>query len=84
VGETRSRTQLSIPEIDPGVAQAPEEAAFQRGLALGRELAETAVRRVGAWAEEHPGQLLLAGLASGIVLGKLLFPKRRMVIEELD
>jgi hypothetical protein len=67
-----------------GAAPTPDEAAFQRGLELGRELADTAVRRVGAWAEEHPGQLLLAGLAAGIVLGKLLFPGRRPIIEELD
>lgn len=83
MGETQSKTQLPIPEI-AGANRPPEEAAFQRGLTLGRELAETAVRRVGAWAEEHPGQLLLAGLASGILLGKLMLPRRRTVIEELD
>jgi hypothetical protein len=81
VGETQSKTQLPMSEIGAGQ---PDAAAFQRGLELGRELAETAVRRIGAWAEEHPGQLLLAGLATGIVLGKILFPRRRAVIEELD
>ncbi|MGZ6124096.1 MAG: hypothetical protein ACXWLR_03995 [Myxococcales bacterium] len=84
MGETPSKTQLPMSEIAPGPAQTADETAFQRGLELGRDLADTAVRRIGAWAEEHPGQLLLAGLASGIVLGKLLFPKRRRVIEELD
>ena len=84
MGETHSKTQLPMSDTAVGPAQHPDEAALQRGLALGRELAGTAVRRIGAWAEEHPGQLLLAGLASGIVLGKLLFPRRRVVIEELD
>ena len=82
MGETQSKTQLPLQEIAAG--ETPDEAAFQRGLEMGRELAETAVRRIGAWAEEHPGQLLLAGLASGILLGKVLFPRRRAVIEELD
>jgi hypothetical protein len=82
VAETQGRTQPPF----SGVAPEPgaDEAAFQRGLALGREYAGTAVRRIGAWAEEHPGQLLLAGLAAGIVLGKLLVPRRKKVIEELD
>ena len=82
MGETQSKTQLPMQEIAAG--EMPDEAAFQRGLEMGRELAETAVRRIGAWAEEHPGQLLLAGLASGILLGKILFPRRRPVTEELD
>ena len=82
MGETYSKTQLPVAGIDRGPSEG--EAAFQRGLALGREYADTAVRRIGAWAEENPGQLLIAGLAAGILLGKLLFPRRRTVSEELD
>jgi hypothetical protein len=82
VGETWSKTQL--PATGTGPDPGADEAAFRRGLAFGREYAETAVRRIGAWAEENPGQLLIAGLAAGIVLGKLLFLRRRTVIEELD
>jgi hypothetical protein len=80
VAETHSKTQF--PAVPRGTDEG--EAAFGRGLALGQEYAGTALRRIGAWAEEHPGQLLIAGLAAGIVLGKLLFPKRRRIIEELD
>jgi len=82
VGETYSKTQLPMIGNDRG----PDggEAAFQRGLELGREYADAAIRRIGAWAEENPGQLLIAGLAAGMLVGKLLFPRRRRVIEELD
>jgi len=84
VAETRSKTQLPMSEIR---ADATEEAAraFQRGVELGREYAETALRRAAAWAEENPGQLLLVGVAAGFVLGKLLLPRRRGgPAEELD
>jgi hypothetical protein len=82
MGESYSKTQLPPPRMP-----APEqgvEAAFQRGLALGRDYAGIAVRRIGAWAEENPGQILLAGLAAGFILGKLLLPSRRKVIEDPD
>jgi hypothetical protein len=82
MGETYSKTQLPPPQV-PAPDQ-DTEAAFQRGLALGRDYAGIAVRRIGAWAEENPGQVLLAGLAAGFILGKLLLPKRRKVIEDLD
>ena len=82
MGETYSKTQLPAPGIDRGPGEG--EAALQRGLELGLQYADTAMRRIGAWAEENPGQLLIAGLAAGILLGKLLFPRRRTVIEELD
>jgi hypothetical protein len=85
LAETRSKTQLPFSRVEPVFPGDEEQAqAFQRGLALGREYAETAARRIGAWAEEHPGQLLLAGLGAGILLGKLLFPRRRRVIEDLE
>ena len=51
--------------------------AFQQGIELGKQYADVAARRVGAWAEENPGQMLLVGLAAGFIVGKLLFPSRR-------
>jgi hypothetical protein len=83
MAETRGKTQLPMPEITAPHGQWDVE-AFERGLQAGRELAETAVRRVGAWAEEHPGQVVLAGLALGFVLGKLLLGRRRPLSEELE
>jgi hypothetical protein len=82
VAETRSKAQFPMSEISSDPRS--EDAAFQRGLTLGKEYAGTAVRRIGAWAEENPGQILMVGLAAGFVLGKLLFPRRRPVIEDLD
>jgi hypothetical protein len=83
MAETRGKTQLPIPEITtPRIGDDVE--VFERGLRAGRELAETAVRRIGAWAEENPGQVVLAGLALGFVLGKLLLGRRRTLSEELE
>ena len=83
MAETRGKTQLPIPEITaPRTGDDVE--VFERGLRAGRELAETAVRKIGAWAEEHPGQVVLAGVALGFVLGKLLLGRRKTVIEELE
>ena len=79
MGETRSRTQLPMPQITEKAAGAQQ--AFQRGMEVGREYTELAVRRVAAWAEEHPGQMLLVGLAAGFVIGKLLLPKPRRRVE---
>jgi len=79
MAETRSKVQLAM----PGVADPPsaDEAAFQRGIQAGREAAETAMRRIAAWSEEHPGQMVLAGLALGFVLGKLMLRRPRPVSE---
>ena len=55
--------------------------ALRRGLTVGRDFAETMARRIGAWAEENPGQVLLAGLALGFVLGKLLTRRPERIIE---
>ncbi len=60
-----------------------KEAAFGRGVALGRDYADLASRRLAAWAEENPGQLLLAGLAAGFVLGKPLFRRPRLAAHEI-
>jgi len=80
MAEMRGKVQLPMPDVAaPGPS--PDEDVFQRGLIAGREAAETAVRKIGAWAEEHPGQLVLAGLAFGFVLGKILLRRPRVVTE---
>ena len=83
MGETRSKTQLPMSGIAaPPAAPAEETEAFRRGLELGRDYAEKAARKIGAWAEENPGQVLLAGLAVGFVLGKLLFRHPAPIVDE--
>ena len=66
----------------------PESAAdarvFQRGLEAGRNAADLTLRRISAWAEENPGQMMVAALALGFVMGKLFFRRPRRVIEELE
>jgi hypothetical protein len=75
MAEARSTTQLPFGAMDKSVLQAELE-AFQEGVALGRQAAQLAVRKLAAWAEENPGQLVLAGLAVGFVLGRFLFRRR--------
>jgi hypothetical protein len=58
-----------------------EVEAFERGIMLGREAAGRGARKVAAWAEENPGGLLLAGLAAGFVLGKILWRRRPAPVE---
>jgi hypothetical protein len=82
MGETHSKTQLPMEEI-VGSGR-PAQDPFEQGVEGGRRVAELAVRRIGAWAEENPGQLLLAGLAVGFVLGKVLFRGRRTASELVD
>ena len=67
-------SQTQLPQIDVEM--------FQKGVEKGREFAVTARRRVAAWAEENPGQVIFAGLAIGFVLGKLLFRKRAAILDE--
>jgi hypothetical protein len=84
MGEMQGKAQLPMPEITSPQQPAGETAAFEQGLELGRRYAEQTVRRIAAWAEEHPGQVLLAGLMGGFVLGKLLFPRRSLELQDLD
>ncbi len=79
MGQTHSKTQLPMQEIVR--PEARESDPLQEGIELGREYAELAMRRIGAWAEEHPGKVLLAGVAAGFVLGQLLFRRRRTLLE---
>ena len=81
MAEARSTTQL------PGFARSvvdEELEAFKNGVELGRRYADVAMRKVAAWAEEHPGGLLVAGLAAGFVLGKLLIRPKKLRLDELD
>lgn len=82
MAETQGKAQLPMAEISSPPES--EAAAFEHGVELGRRYAEQALRRVAAWAEEHPGQLVLAGLMAGFVVGKVLFPKRRLDLEDLE
>jgi hypothetical protein len=80
MGETGSQTRLPMQGMGGASRAGDSPHAFQ----LGREAAGTAVRKIGAWSEEHPGQMVLAGLALGFVLGKLLAGRPRPVSEELE
>jgi len=84
MGEMGSQTRVPTQGMGEASPAGDGAHAFQRGVQLGREVAGTAVRKIGAWAEEHPGQMVLAGLALGFVLGKLLAGRRRPVSEELE
>ena len=84
MAEARSATQLPL---GGGFAKSivdEELEAFRNGIELGRQYADVAARKVAAWAEEHPGQLLVAGLAAGFILGKILLRPRRPVLDDLD
>ena len=70
-------TQADPGPSGPGPVPEGDAEAFRRGMTRGRELTEVARRKLGAWAEENPGQLVVAGLALGFVLGKLLLPSRQ-------
>lgn len=52
-------------------------------FAQGMQLGQVAARRVAAWAEENPGQMLLVGLGLGFVIGKLLLRKPRTVVQAI-
>jgi hypothetical protein len=82
MGETGSQRQF--PAQGMGGPFPARDGGFRRGVQIGRDLAETAVRKIGAWSEEHPGQMVLVGLALGFVLGKLLAGRPRPVSEELE
>ena len=69
MGEAQSKTQL------------PME-SFEHGVEIGREVSQRAARQIAAWAEKNPGQFLLAGLAAGFFLGKLLLRKPRRMEQD--
>jgi hypothetical protein len=49
---------------------------FNQGMKLGRAWAEQAVSGLQRWAQKNPEQVVLAGLAVGFVLGKVLLKPR--------
>ena len=56
--------------------QLPPHDVFAQGIQLG----QVAARRMAAWAEENPGQMLVVGLGLGFLVGKLLLRKPRRII----
>ena len=85
MAEARSNTQLPL-GVNAGKSIVEEELdAFKDGIEIGRQYADVAVRRIGAWAEEHPGQVVLAGLLAGFLIGKIFMrPKRKIDLTDLD
>lgn len=81
--EAHGSTRLQGGAPQKSVAQAELE-AFQEGIELGKQYAGVAARRVAAWAEENPGQVIAAGVIAGFILGKLLFRRSRRVVVRRD
>lgn len=75
--------QVPMDEIRKPAGPAPD-VAFQQGIELGREWVQTAAVKVAAWAEENPGQMILAGLGLGFVIGKLFLTPRARFDLDLD
>ena len=79
-----SMEQSQETAVQKSVAQTELE-AFQEGIELGKQYASVAARRVAAWAEENPGQVIAVGAVAGFILGKLLFRQpRRIQGRDLD
>ncbi|MFL5311321.1 MAG: hypothetical protein ACJ79H_12795 [Myxococcales bacterium] len=81
MGEVRgNQVQVPAPEIRSSI---PERgvAAFEQGLAAGREWARKASQRTMDWIEGHPGEALLIALGAGFLLGQVLFRRRPAPVE---
>ena len=61
----------------PAVGGGLSQGALAEGLRSGQAWAQTALDAFEVWAAENPGQLILLGVATGFVLGKLLQGPRR-------
>ncbi len=75
MGEVRG-SQVQLPA--DAIRAVPDRgaAAFQQGMAAGREWARKATQRTLDWIEEHPGGSLLMALGAGFLVGQLLFRRR--------
>jgi hypothetical protein len=73
MGEVRGNQAQLPADVLRGGNDQQDVALFARGVAAGREWARKSTQRSLAWIEDHPGQALLAALAAGFILGKLLF-----------
>ena len=83
MAEARSNVQFPLGGFAAKSVIQAEMEAFQEGIELGKQYAQVAARKLAAYAEENPGTMLLIGLASGFLVGKMLFrPPRR--IPEVD
>ena len=69
---------------EAGEAATAPDPAFQRGMESGREWVQQAAVKVASWAEENPGQMVLAAVGVGIVIGKLFFSPSRRRDPDLD
>ncbi|GAC1347060.1 MAG: hypothetical protein NVSMB23_25730 [Myxococcales bacterium] len=69
---TTGTTQADPALAGPGPVPEGDAEAFARGQAQGGDLGALWRRKLAAWAEENPGQLIVAGLLVGFVAGKLL------------
>jgi uncharacterized protein (UPF0548 family) len=66
--ETQAQQQtLGTAGLDQG------EAMFERGLEAAKEWAQRAALGLAVWAEKSPEQVVLAGLLTGFMLGKIFF-----------
>lgn len=82
--QSQGGAQFSTGAPQKSVAQTELE-AFQEGIELGKQYASVAARRVAAWAEENPGQVIAVGALAGFILGKMFFrPPRRVDLRDLD
>jgi hypothetical protein len=66
----------------PLTAEETDENArtFEQGIEIGKQWAQTAAQGFGAWAEASPEQVILVGLVTGFILGKLFLPPRRRAL----
>ena len=66
----------------PLTAEETDESArtFEQGIEMGKQWAQTAVQGFSAWAESSPEQVILVGLVTGFILGKLFVPSRRRAL----
>lgn len=76
-----NQVQVPAPEIRSSV---PERgmAAFEDGLAAGREWMRRTTQRTLDWIEGHPGQALLIAVGAGFIIGQLVFRRGVSEVEE--
>jgi hypothetical protein len=54
-------------------AAADTRQRFEQGLEAGKQWAQNAASGFARWAETSPEQVILAGLVTGFILGKVMF-----------
>ncbi len=85
MSQNSGEVQVPMDEIRKPAAGPLPGVAFQQGVEIGREWVQQAAVKVAAWAEENPGQMVLAGLGLGFVVGKLFFTRSsREPLDDFD